>query len=246
MSILNVDNRQIKAYAKTKLLKRKSQVSGIIRTVLNAQALATRKKAIDKTIKQEMNTRSKFVTSSVLADFARGSNTRTMFSEIGAKKKWGRNKGKNFLGMAEQERGARISKPNIDTMFSRGDNIQKQVKPSLRFNRLGDIQEIDPTSQGVMVAALRALEAKNYKGAIRFTKSGRKIRKGVYKFGVKSFKQGGKSHKRLRMIKDESQQSVKLRKRPWLTRARVKAVTRQTTKQMYSDAYKKFTRERLR
>jgi len=247
----NVDQKELKLYMKTKMLKRKSQVTGIIRTTLNKQASATRVTAKTKTIKKNMKVRNKFVNNSVRSDFAKGTNTRTMFSEVGSKKRFPGNKGSDFTGLKEQELGSRIDNPAIPTIFTRGGSESNIVKPGFRFNRLGETVEIDPTNQGRMVSIIEREEKKGDKIFFKVTKSGRTksggmLKKGFYKFGNKRFKWKGKSHKHLRQIKDQSNSSIKLRRRPWLAEARKKAVTKQTTAKFYKEAYNKFTTERLR
>jgi hypothetical protein len=239
-----VDDRELKKFSEDLKIERASQIPAIQRTVLNEQAKATRLQAINNTIPSSFNLRSTWLTSGILADFAKGRDTKKMFSEVGAKKTWKRNPSKSFIGLRQQELGENIPDPEISSITSRGGIFSKNVKPSLRLHRLGNFVDISNPNQEIGI--IRQLDREKFKGAIRIKRS-KRFRKGIYKFSTKKFTTTrGKKNRHLQLIRDLSKSAARLTKRPWLSKATSKAVTASTVSRFYRRAFEKFTKKRLK
>lgn len=245
-----LDDRELQAFNRELRLQRPSQISAIVRTVLNDQAFASRARAINSEMKRQMNLRSSWVQSSVLVDRAQGRNTRTMFAQAGAKKNWRRNPGEPFEGLGDQEFGRPKNDPVISTLVGRsGGDFSRRVRPTFRINRLGDIvdeSEFPGTGEARIVAMLRTLGRQRFKGAF-FIRTSRRMKKGIYKFGTEAFRtQQGERSKEIVMVKDLSRDQARLRRRPWWSRSVEHAVNPRTIGRFYRRAFERFTRQRPR
>lgn len=225
-------------------------MSAIVRTVLNDQAFASRARGINVGLPRHLNLRSSWVQSSVLVDRAQGRNVRTMFAEAGAKRNWRRNPADPFEGLADQELGRMKRDPVISTLAGRsGQNFAKRVRPTWRINRLGDIvdeSEFSGNGETRVISMLRTLGRQNYKGAF-FIRNSRRFKKGIYRFGTKSFRtRQGKRVRQVVMVKDLSRNRVSLRRRPWWSTSVAEAVSDRTTGRFYRRAFERFTKPRGR
>lgn len=232
---INADLSNVRLLAKDFKFKSQRQFSLVAKQTLNDQAFATMKNARNNTMPRMFNIRNKWVQSSVQVDKVPRvvNNIGLMEAKAGAKKKWQRNRGKDFLGLREQEFGTDISSPIIDTLASRNNSIKKKVAPSNRFNKLGEIPE-SGNGDTRIIAMLRHLDATNYKGAF-YIKGGRKFKRGIYKFGggKKKLHSENRKVRNIKMIKDLSENVARLKPKPWLKTATKKAVTQQTTIRFY-------------
>ena len=239
--MIKIDARQLKKFGEHTRLKRPSQAIAIIRAVLNDQAFSTRKQAQERTIPGMFHNRNSWIISSILVNKATGKDTRNMYSETGAAKKWGRNKGRDFMGMKEQELGENKRNPNIHTEFTRGGAFSDNVQSGYRRNKLGVIVSISG-SHTRAVAMLRQLDSLSYKDFI-YIKNSSRMKKGIYKFGNKTTTtKRGRTIRPLKMVVDKSKSTARIRKRPWLTKARTKAVTQQSTMAMFRKQWSKYTK----
>lgn len=235
-----VDDRQLQKHIQDLKLKRPSQAKAIMRGVLNDQAFSTQKQAKNGTIPAMFHNRTTWIQSSILVTKAQGKDTKKMFSEVGAAKRWKRNPSRDFLGMRDQEFGKTQSKPIINTTWSRGGSFSKNVRPSLRRNKLGSIPELSG-SHGRVIAMLRKLQGENTKGAF-YIKSP-KFKKGVYKFQGRAIKvRRGKKAKPIVMVQDLSRRTAPLRKKPWLANAQKKAVNQRTTLRFFERNWIRYTK----
>lgn len=235
-----VDDRQLQKHIRDTKLKRPSQAIAIMRATLNDQAFETRKIAQKNTIPSMFHNRNTWIISSILVDKAQGKDTKKMYSETGAKKRWKRNPSRDFYGMRDQEFGRSQHRPIINTLWSRGGVFSKNVRPSLRRDKLGSIPELSG-DHGRVVTMLRKLQKQNHKGAF-YIKSP-KIKKGIYKFKGRVIR--GRRVKKIKpivMVQDLSRKSAPLRKRPWLNRARKKAVTQNNILRWYGKNWRRYTK----
>ena len=146
--------------------------------VLNDFAFGVREKSI-KTINKKMTVRnSKFVSSSLRVQKARGSNVSSLNSETGSVKR------PRFSGWAEQELGTRSSRTKVATPIGRGGDkkgILKprfRMKPGARYPKPSDFEGNSPNRK--VNTMLRAMKRKSSKPFI--IKGSKKFRSGLYKF----------------------------------------------------------------
>jgi len=243
-----LDDRELQAFSKDLKFKRPSQTAAVVRTVLNDQAFATRSVAVKSELDRQFNLRSSWTASGVLVDRAQGRNPRTMFAEVGAKKRWRRNPNEPYIALKEQEFGEDKRNPVIATLAGRsGGDFSNRIRPTFRINRLGvivDESQFPGRREERIVTMLRTLGRQNYKGAF-FIRTSRRIKKGIYKFGTRAFRdRSGEMGKRLVMVKDLSQRRARLRKRPWLKNSMDRAVNARTTARFYRRAFERYTRAR--
>lgn len=244
MQNFKIDDKQLKNFAKDLKIKRKSQIIAIQRGTLNDQAKATRLNAMKEQLPKMFNLRSTWLASSILVDFEKGKNPKKFKAEVGAKKRWKKNPGKDFIGLRQHELGQSISNPAINTISSRSNVFSKKVAPSKRMNKIGSLINIAVSEE---VSKLRQLSSQKYKGGMKFSKSSKRFKKGIYKFSKKKFKTtAGEKTSNLEMIKDLSKTSVKLKKRPWLSKAVKRAVTPETTARFYKRNFIRYTKEKLK
>jgi len=242
--LITIDDKQMKKYIKNKLIKRKSQVAGIYRGVLNNLAFDSTMQS-KKNVKKNYINRNKFVERSIQFDKARGSNVNTMFSRTGSRIV------NNFTGLKDQEFGATRASPDISTVQARiGGNLSKAVSTGNRYTKMTGVVEID-TQGSRFIGILRKLEKQRYKGAIYIKspykgKGPKTVRKGFYKFGTKTFRQNGVNHKHLKMIKDLSKSSIRIRPRPWHKPAIKKIATEKNIKKFYKKNFERMTSDRLK
>jgi hypothetical protein len=246
MDDIKVDDRELQKFSQELKIRKPSQVSAIVRTVLNEEAFATRKNAQKQTIPQLFNNRSTWVASSVLVDKAEGRDTKTMQSEVGGKKRWKRNSKDSFSGLADQEFGRSIFRPDIPTTsISRSGAFSKKVRPSTRYNKLG-LSVVVSGGGTREIGILRQLDRQGYKGGIKI-KNSKRFRKGVYKFSNRKFSTpSGQKLRKLDLIKDQSKSSTKLIKRQWLRKAVGNAVNNRTVGRFYRKAFQRFTKQRAK
>lgn len=248
MSILSVDNRELKNLSRDLKIKRKSQIKAVQREVLNQQAFATRTMSIKNsgTIDQALTIRSgaklPWPKSSVLVD---RTTNKKMQSEIGSKLKWGRNRSVDFHGLGDAENGATWKPNGIVTTMARVSGLWSKNVGKKNRDLLKNPIPINQSSLWEQIRQLIALETKGVTSFFRIRKGNRKFKKGVYRFSKKKsvvWKDGSK-HAKIEMMRDESKSSVREKKRPWLRPAVKKAVNNQTIGKMYKDAFIKFTRK---
>lgn len=241
-SMIDIDSRQLKKWGDYTKLKRPSQAIAIIRGVLNDQAFSTQKQAKKNTIPNMFHNRTSWIASSIMVNKASGKDPKKLRSETGAAKRWKRNPSRDFMGMKDQEYGRNIRRPNIHTEWSRGGIFSKNVKPSLRANKLGSAKDVSGSTSRV-ISLLRKLDKDGYKGSM-YIKSSR-FKKGVYKFSGRRVKarRGKKKIRPIQMVIDKSQSSATVKRKPWLTRARSKAVTQQTTMRFFKRQWERYTKK---
>jgi len=230
-----IDLKELEALQTNFKFRTKKLFHAVIRNVLDNQAFATMKMARKRVLPNRFNIRNAWVQSSVLVDKAqRNRKPIFMFSLVGGAKKWNRNRGKSFMGLREQQFGTDKNNPDIPTTSgSRGGSFKKKVFPSVRYNRLGKIENPDKypgsSPENRVTTMLRILERQKSKKAFFIRRSSR-IRTGVYKFTSGKVRVGGgKKAKRIKIIKDLSKSVARLSRRPWLTESVKKAVTKGTT-----------------
>ena len=97
------------------------------RGLLNGFAFGTRQESV-KQINRRMTVRNtRFVNSVLRFNRARGNDINTMVSEAGS---IGRDR---FDGWKEQEEGVKTKRSRVATFMARGNNKQKQIRPSMRM-----------------------------------------------------------------------------------------------------------------
>lgn len=248
MSILSVDNKELKKLSKDLKIKRKSQIKAVQREVLNDQAFATQKEArrnsgtIDQALTIRSGRKIPWPKGSVRVDKA---NFKNKQSEVGSKLKWGSNTSHNFHGLGDAENGATWKPNGIVTTKARvsglwGKNVGKKNRDLLK-NPI----PINQSSLWEQIRQLIALETKGVTSFFRIRKGNRKFKKGIYRFSKKKTVvwRDGSKHSAIEMMRDESKSSVREKKRPWLRPAVRKAVNNQTIGKMYRDAFIRFTKK---
>jgi len=211
--MISVDDRQLRQFAKELKIQRPSQQAAIVRGVLNDQARATRARAKTATLPRwYIIRRANFLASSLRITWAKGRDTTSMQSIMGARETWGK-RSSPFIGLKEQEEGGEIRGYSIPTAFSRGGDFSKSVKRKYRFDALGEIVRIMP---GRELWHIRRLDKANYKGAFRITKSTHNLKAGVYVFFGRRVGRGRNKIRPIKMIKDESRKNIRISRVEWM------------------------------
>jgi len=239
MSDFKVDDRELKKYNADLKFKRKSQIVAVQREVLNDQARTSRLNIQKEQLPKMFNLRSTWIASSIL--YTKASNKK-MQSEVGSRKRWGKNPGKDFIGLRQQEKGQTISSPDINTISSRSNVFSKRVTPSKRLNKLGNLINLTESNE---IKTIREKDRQNYKGGF-YVKRSKRFKKGIYKFGGKRKSFGKTKGHELQMVKDLSKSSVSLKRRPWLSAGVKKAVNQSTTARFYRRNFERYTKKRLK
>ncbi len=244
---LRVDFKELQVLKKDFKFKRPSQVIAAVRTTLNDEAFAVMHKARKEIMPRVFNIRNAWVQSSVLVKKAVGRNVRAMQAITGARKKWGRNRGKSFIGLREQEFGAIKRSPDISTLEARGGSIKKRVRPSARYNRLGNIERASEypgsSPEHRIIVMLRTLADQNFKGGM-FIRKSRRFKTGIYKFKGRGRKaRTGGILKPIRMIKDLSKSSVRIPAKPWLKTSTKRAITQKVISRFWLRNVRHFTKK---
>lgn len=252
---MTVDSRQLKKWANYTKLKRPSQAKAIMRETLNDQAFYARKAAREKTMPGMFNIRNKWALNSILVNKA-NSKQKNMYSTVGAAKRWRMNKSRDFYGLRDQEFGKTIRDPWVHTLYSRGGDVfGGTVKKKYRKHAITNATRISFTRHGKIIQSIRNLDARGHKGLINITKGSDKLEKGIYVFGKKATfrdsrrgaRVGGHRSKVkrrvLRKVVDVSKGTVRIPRRPWLSKA-TKMVTNKKTMVFFRRAWAKYTTER--
>lgn len=240
--LFSIDDMELKKWARVQTFERQSQIRRTIRGVLNDQAFEVRDVARSKVMPKEFNIRSKWATNSILVDKAKGNDTDTMFSEVGAKKRWGSNPSKDFLGLEEQEFGTDVRKPTIETSFTRsGGTFPGKVKKAMRLDNFLHIRSSDTYGSGWqnIITMLRIL-SRSYNGAFRITQDYPKLKRGVYVFKGEPPKNRNKIRP-VKLIADQSNKTAKMKKKPWLQLSVKKAITKSFIDKSYKKWFKDST-----
>jgi len=244
---LKVDFKELQVLKKDFKFKRPSQVIAAVRTTLNDEAFAVMNRARKEVLPRIFHIRNAWVASSILVTKAVGRNVRAMQAITGAKKRWGRNRGKPFKGLRDQEFGATKSSPDISTLEARGGSIKKRVRPSARYNRLGSIERASDypgsSPEHRIIVMLRDLAGQNFKGGM-FIRKSRRFKTGIYKFKGRGRKarQGGVI-KPIRMIKDLSKDTIRIPAKPWLKTSNKKALTQKVISRFWLRNVRRFTKK---
>lgn len=232
---IRIDDRQLKSYYKNIKFKGPRQAKRAGKDVLNDQAFSTMRQAKKNTIPRMFIKRSNWLSGSIIVTRA-DLKDKKMRSIVGGKKKWKHNTKQNFYGLRQQEFGETKRNPAIYSLFSRGGSFAGKVKKSNiqggRTTITGDKSRIS--------AMLSELATSGYKGRL-YIKGAKHIRRGIYKFSGRIRKFGNRKTKNIKMIQDLSHKLVKLKKRPWLFKAKKSAVNTRTTARFWAKAYKKYT-----
>lgn len=245
--MFSLDDREIKDMTKQIALQGRSTVFRVQADVLDRQAFESRSYAQKRAIPDMFHNRSKWVASSILVDKANTRDKKKMFSVFGAARRWGKNPSKDFWGMRDQELGSRLRKPQIMVNIARsGGAFPGKVSTALRKG-LGSSMpnETQYTGHGTsrVVSMLRQLDRQNYKGLIHVKKKVKGFKQGVYKFARDKFKTPGdwtaKSTRNIKMITDQSQSSVKLKKKAWMAKSVKKSVTKAKLKKFFKQSYQR-------
>jgi hypothetical protein len=231
--MIRIDARQLQKYGQ-KMIKRQSQVSGIIRSTINDQAFAVRTAAIKTTIPKNFNTRNSWISTSIMVDKAAGSK---LMAETGAKKRWAKNSAFDFEGMKEQEKGSTLVNPQISSLFARGGAFSKNVKSGYRRSNLGRLRRVNSITQ-IRNADLAGNKAPMEIRGIQGISSS--IKDGIYIFDTKKTGTRGRKIRRLKMVSDLSKKRVRLKKRAWLSQAVKIAVNQNNTFQSFKKNYNKY------
>lgn len=234
-----VDDRELKKYNSDLKYKRQSQILAVQRGVLNDQAKASRLNIQKEQLPKMFNLRSTWIASSIWVDFAKGNKLQ---SEVGAKKRWRRNPGKDFIALREQEKGQAINNPEINTISSRSNVFSKRVAPSKRLNKLGNLIRLSGSND---IKTIREKDRQNYKGGF-YVKNSRRFKKGIYKFGTKKKTYGKIKGRELQMVKDFSKTRARLKRKPWLSIGVKRAVTLATTARFYRRNFERYTKKSVK
>lgn len=243
----SVDTKELKQMQKDFSKLKPSQIKAVEREVVNDQAFEARSRSMKKEIPGMFHNRSKWIVSSILVDKAKKGD-KPIKSEYGAKKRWKRNPADDFLGLAEQELGATLRKPAIETAAARsGGKFAGRVLPSSKLSKLSPIEtDIDfGSGRGGVIAMLRTLDRRNFKGGLKISRDYPKFRKGIYKFKGARFKlASGLRVRPIQMIMDLSKRSVRVKRKPWMRTSVKKAITKTFTNSSFVKHFKRFTKPR--
>ena len=242
---LKVDFKELQVLKKDFRFKRPSQVIAAVRSTLNDEAFAVMHKARKEVMPRIFNIRNAWIQSSVLITKAAGKNVRLMHAITGAKKRWGRNRGKAFVGLREQEFGAIKRDPDISTLEARGGSIKRRVRPTARYNKLGNIESPSEypgsSPEHRIIVMLRTLAEQKYTGGM-FIRKSKKFKTGVYKFKGRGKKaRTGGIIRPIRMIKDLSKSTVRIPPKPWLKTSTKRAITKRVISRFWLKNAKRFT-----
>ena len=228
----------------------KKDQNKIIAGTLNMAAFETRsyaqKRQIPKTFNLRTGGSTPWVVSSVLVDMAKPNH---LVSEVGAKKRWGKNKGKDFWGLRDQEIGKDRRRPIIETIEARKskqweNNVAKNVRTTNIKNLPNEMQYQSPQGgEHRVISMMRQLDRQNYKGMFRVKKNYRKFKKGVYRFATSKMKTPNDwtatVTRKVRKMIDLSHSTARLKKKPWLKPSVEKAVRPGKLDSYYLRAFEK-------
>ncbi len=160
--LFDLDDRDIKRLAKF-YKKSPKQFQWVVANVLNDLAFGSRRESLG-IIEDKMIVRSPtFVKRSISVDKARGAkNINSQFAETGSVER------PNFTGWVEQETGKKSDRSRVATLFARGDNPQKKIKPSARMKRSNEFIDLNKDFPGKSRAqrtarGLQSLRMKKWK-----------------------------------------------------------------------------------
>lgn len=164
----------------TKFYKRlPKQFARASASVLTSFAFGTRQKSI-KIIKNRMNVRNeRFITSSIKVEKANGN------IPLGSQSsKTGSIERTRFTGLVEQELGTKSKRTRTSTLFARGGNESKQIRPSFRMKPGNQFKSPDDfageSNQHRAIVMLQTLSREKFKKPF-VIKGHKKFKTGLYK-----------------------------------------------------------------